>query len=92
MDIEKSALHNFYLRSCKVLLLHKGNACDVFSIIIFTLFYIYIIVLYNRNPYLGPDMTREKKKKKKKKKYRAHDQSICQQSLVTETVTHCFGL
>ena len=63
IDIEKSALHNFYLRSCKVLFLHKGNACDVFFYYFLLLYFIYIIVLYNRNPYSGPDMTREKKKK-----------------------------
>jgi len=39
--------------------------------------FLFELVFYNRNRYLGPDMPDAKKK-----------MDICQRSLVTETVTH----
>jgi len=43
--------------------------------------FLFLFVFYNQNHYLGPDMTDPGTDAKKKI-------NICQQSLVTETVTH----
>ena len=48
----------------------------------FFFFFFFVIVFYNRNRNLGSDM------KRTGNQYRAHNQSFCQRSLVTETVMH----
>ena len=50
-----------YIKSVlfKLLIIEKGRG--FFFLLFFFTFIVYIIVFYNRNPYLGPDMTRGKK-------------------------------